>query len=68
MQSLSETESGSDENLNLSEGEFILANESEHSSADETSFIPNIAKKMYFFSIWNEENFLINLDSNHASN
>lgn len=53
LQTLSENDSGSDENSNLSEDEYIPDNESEATSVDGSSE--------------NEENVLINIDSCQAS-
>lgn len=58
LQTLSETESGSDENANFSEDEYFPDNESEPYSADECNFSSESE---------NENNYLINIDSGHAS-
>ena len=67
LQSLSETESGSDENSDLSEDEYIFFSESKYSSSDESSFIPSTARKYFSSKSENKESFVINLKLYHAS-
>ncbi len=66
MQTLSETDSGSND-FDLSQDEYILGSGSGQSSVDDSSFFNKIAEKNNSSESEDEENVLINIDSNPGS-
>lgn len=62
MQTVSETDSGSDESSDLSQEEYILDNVSESSSADESLFFTKIAQNDFASEFENEKHFIISID------
>jgi hypothetical protein len=66
LQTLSETDYGSND-FNLSQDEYILGSGSGQSSVEESLFFNKIAEKNNSSESEDEENVLINIDSNPGS-
>ena len=67
MQSLSKTDSDTDENSDLFKDEYILDKKRHILQLSEVHFSWKLPKKDFSHESENEENFLINLNWNHAN-